>query len=191
MLSFRSYWRLHICHKSIFVINDLFCLSCSGRSVVRVSGDPTDSNSSATKYSGRTPGVYYPSPPPRPPPTPLPYHKWACQALQVIKSPFVRATNWLLETVPKYLPEILRPQADPDDAPTTSTNTSTNNNSSKPNSTSINMSGAGKKGATPPALHKVIMVGSGGVGKSALTLQFMYDEVRNQPPLLSEIGKHL
>ncbi|XP_013786886.1 ras-related protein Ral-a-like [Limulus polyphemus] len=27
-----------------------------------------------------------------------------------------------------------------------------------------------------PALHKVIMVGSGGVGKSALTLQFMYDE---------------
>lgn len=29
------------------------------------------------------------------------------------------------------------------------------------------------------ALHKVIMVGSGGVGKSALTLQFMYDEVRH------------
>jgi len=28
----------------------------------------------------------------------------------------------------------------------------------------------------PPCLHKVIMVGSGGVGKSALTLQFMYDE---------------
>lgn len=29
----------------------------------------------------------------------------------------------------------------------------------------------------PPAvIHKVIMVGSGGVGKSALTLQFMYDE---------------
>lgn len=27
------------------------------------------------------------------------------------------------------------------------------------------------------SLHKVIMVGSGGVGKSALTLQFMYDEV--------------
>ncbi|XP_065322882.1 ras-related protein Ral-A-like isoform X2 [Gordionus sp. m RMFG-2023] len=27
-----------------------------------------------------------------------------------------------------------------------------------------------------PPLHKVIMVGSGGVGKSALTLQFMYDE---------------
>jgi len=27
-----------------------------------------------------------------------------------------------------------------------------------------------------PSLHKVIMVGSGGVGKSALTLQFMYDE---------------
>jgi hypothetical protein len=26
------------------------------------------------------------------------------------------------------------------------------------------------------SLHKIIMVGSGGVGKSALTLQFMYDE---------------
>lgn len=33
-----------------------------------------------------------------------------------------------------------------------------------------------KKPTTQPALHKVIMVGSGGVGKSALTLQFMYDE---------------
>lgn len=27
-------------------------------------------------------------------------------------------------------------------------------------------------------LHKIIMVGSGGVGKSALTLQYMYKEVR-------------
>jgi len=34
-----------------------------------------------------------------------------------------------------------------------------------------------KNNASQPALHKVIMVGSGGVGKSALTLQFMYDEV--------------
>ncbi|KAG8239110.1 hypothetical protein J437_LFUL018368 [Ladona fulva] len=33
-----------------------------------------------------------------------------------------------------------------------------------------------KKPSPQPALHKVIMVGSGGVGKSALTLQFMYDE---------------
>lgn len=33
-----------------------------------------------------------------------------------------------------------------------------------------------KKPAVQPTLHKVIMVGSGGVGKSALTLQFMYDE---------------
>lgn len=31
-----------------------------------------------------------------------------------------------------------------------------------------------------PALYKVIMVGSGGVGKSALTLQFMYDEVSSK-----------
>lgn len=35
---------------------------------------------------------------------------------------------------------------------------------------------AGKKGGASQSLHKVIMVGSGGVGKSALTLQFMYDE---------------
>lgn len=33
-----------------------------------------------------------------------------------------------------------------------------------------------KKGTSSQSLHKVIMVGSGGVGKSALTLQFMYDE---------------
>jgi len=33
-----------------------------------------------------------------------------------------------------------------------------------------------KKAGSSPSLHKVIMVGSGGVGKSALTLQFMYDE---------------
>lgn len=33
-----------------------------------------------------------------------------------------------------------------------------------------------KKPGAQPTLHKVIMVGSGGVGKSALTLQFMYDE---------------
>jgi len=33
-----------------------------------------------------------------------------------------------------------------------------------------------KPKTTQQALHKVIMVGSGGVGKSALTLQFMYDE---------------
>ena len=33
-----------------------------------------------------------------------------------------------------------------------------------------------KKGGASSSLHKVIMVGSGGVGKSALTLQFMYDE---------------
>lgn len=35
---------------------------------------------------------------------------------------------------------------------------------------------SGKKNAASDSLHKVIMVGSGGVGKSALTLQFMYDE---------------
>jgi len=42
--------------------------------------------------------------------------------------------------------------------------------------TSRNMS-RGKERANDLPVHKVIMVGSGGVGKSALTLQFMYDEV--------------
>lgn len=40
------------------------------------------------------------------------------------------------------------------------------------------------KAQQPAVIHKVIMVGSGGVGKSALTLQFMYEEVR-WPPLES------
>ena len=44
--------------------------------------------------------------------------------------------------------------------------------------------GGDKHTAKQPPLHKVIMVGSGGVGKSALTLQFMYDEVR-EPHLRS------
>lgn len=34
----------------------------------------------------------------------------------------------------------------------------------------------GKKGKQDLPLHKVIMVGSGGVGKSALTLQYMYGD---------------
>ncbi|XP_056287082.1 ras-related protein ralB-B-like isoform X1 [Pseudoliparis swirei] len=38
------------------------------------------------------------------------------------------------------------------------------------------MASGKNKNQTSLALHKVIMVGSGGVGKSALTLQFMYDE---------------
>lgn len=37
-------------------------------------------------------------------------------------------------------------------------------------------------------IHKVIMVGSGGVGKSALTLQFMYDEVRNSELHVPSLG---
>ncbi|XP_057681375.1 ras-related protein ralB-B-like [Corythoichthys intestinalis] len=38
------------------------------------------------------------------------------------------------------------------------------------------MTSSKNKSQTSLVLHKVIMVGSGGVGKSALTLQFMYDE---------------
>ncbi|KAK2857147.1 hypothetical protein Q5P01_005882 [Channa striata] len=42
--------------------------------------------------------------------------------------------------------------------------------------TTGDMASSKNKNQTSLALHKVIMVGSGGVGKSALTLQFMYDE---------------
>nr|CAD2186971.1 unnamed protein product [Meloidogyne enterolobii]CAD2187739.1 unnamed protein product [Meloidogyne enterolobii] len=42
-------------------------------------------------------------------------------------------------------------------------------------STLTTMSTAGQ-GSNPVSVHKLIMVGSGGVGKSALTLQFLYDE---------------
>ncbi|RWS22416.1 ras-related protein Ral-a-like protein [Leptotrombidium deliense] len=41
-----------------------------------------------------------------------------------------------------------------------------------------------------PALLKIIMVGSGGVGKSALTLQFMYDEDTRER-LLNHISRDL
>lgn len=43
-------------------------------------------------------------------------------------------------------------------------------------STLSTMSSTGQ-GSNPVSVHKLIMVGSGGVGKSALTLQFLYDEV--------------
>ncbi|RWS18583.1 Ras-related protein Ral-a-like protein [Leptotrombidium deliense] len=40
-----------------------------------------------------------------------------------------------------------------------------------------NSSKVGNVPCPQPVLIKVIMVGSGGVGKSALTLQFMYNEI--------------
>lgn len=43
---------------------------------------------------------------------------------------------------------------------------------------------ASKKAPSQPVVHKVIMVGSGGVGKSALTLQFMYDEVTQRSSVI-------
>ena len=44
----------------------------------------------------------------------------------------------------------------------------------------------GKERANELPVHKVIMVGSGGVGKSALTLQFMYDEVSVSSSILQD-----
>ena len=50
-------------------------------------------NSPPTLYSGRTPGVYYPSQP-----DPPPYRKWAQQALEYVKAPLVKVKNWLCDT---------------------------------------------------------------------------------------------
>lgn len=47
------------------------------------------------------------------------------------------------------------------------------------------------KAQQPAVIHKVIMVGSGGVGKSALTLQFMYDEVSQYCCLVNMFGLNL
>ncbi|KAG7232045.1 hypothetical protein INR49_009953 [Caranx melampygus] len=48
------------------------------------------------------------------------------------------------------------------------------------------MASGKNKNQTSLVLHKVIMVGSGGVGKSALTLQFMYDELQEKVVLDGE-----
>ncbi|XP_005088932.1 ras-related protein Ral-A isoform X1 [Aplysia californica] len=48
--------------------------------------------------------------------------------------------------------------------------------SSTPSCFLLNTAMSKAKTQQPAVIHKVIMVGSGGVGKSALTLQFMYDE---------------
>lgn len=54
------------------------------------------------------------------------------------------------------------------------------------------MAASKSKNQSSLALHKVIMVGSGGVGKSALTLQFMYDEVSSfSSPSLKHKWIHL
>lgn len=49
--------------------------------------------------------------------------------------------------------------------------------STKPTDQNVEFDGNSIKKESVAPLLKVIMVGSGGVGKSALTLQFMYDEV--------------
>jgi len=48
----------------------------------------------------------------------------------------------------------------------------------------VEMSRPRSSQAISGVIHKVIMVGSGGVGKSALTLQYMYDEVSSYKYIL-------
>lgn len=48
--------------------------------------------------------------------------------------------------------------------------------SNQSGSTNVRSANPHSEDHTAPPIYKIIMVGSGGVGKSALTLQFMYDE---------------
>ncbi|XP_066979511.1 ras-related protein Ral-a isoform X2 [Macrobrachium rosenbergii] len=80
------------------------------------------------------------------------------------------ALRYPLDRAGEYLSGLTTTSAATPGGRASSTTTANNNSSS-----SAKMSAA-KKNPPAPALHKVIMVGSGGVGKSALTLQFMYDE---------------
>lgn len=112
---------------------------------------------------GRTPGVYYPA-------EPRPAH----QQKQDGSSSWKEAWNSLLERVVATLRQPIS-RAGQYLAGLSSSPNNNNTVDTTKNSAASKMSGA-KKNTPAPALHKVIMVGSGGVGKSALTLQFMYDE---------------
>ncbi|XP_069972148.1 ras-related protein Ral-a isoform X1 [Penaeus vannamei] len=142
---------------------------------------------------GRTPGVYYPAEPQRPKRqrqrAPQPNgpdrsgggstsRKDTCSRLAERVTSALQAP---LARVGRYLAALAPSSASSAQGASSSHNNNTLDASSRSATTKNNtkssgkMSGA-KKNPPAPALHKVIMVGAGGVGKSALTLQFMYDE---------------
>ncbi|KAK3885947.1 hypothetical protein Pcinc_009879 [Petrolisthes cinctipes] len=119
-------------------------------------------NRSSYSRDGRTPGVYYPA---DPQPPPRSHHSASTRTRKEAWSGLVTR---VVTSLRRPLPRVRRYLA-------LLTGSSTSAASTTVASNTTTMSGA-KKNPPAPALHKVIMVGSGGVGKSALTLQFMYDE---------------
>nr|XP_027229933.1 ras-related protein Ral-a-like isoform X2 [Penaeus vannamei] len=142
---------------------------------------------------GRTPGVYYPAEPQRPkrqrqrapqPNGPDRSGGGSTSRKDTCSRLVERVTSALagaLARVGRYLAALAPSSASSAQGASSSHNNNTLDASSRSATTKNNtkssgkMSGA-KKNPPAPALHKVIMVGAGGVGKSALTLQFMYDE---------------
>ncbi|XP_037803011.1 ras-related protein Rab-33B-like [Penaeus monodon] len=164
---------------------------------------------------GRTPGVYYPAEPQRPKRqrqrAPQPNgtdrsaggstsRKDTCSRLaervtSALQAPLARVGRYLAALAPSSASSgqgasSSRGNAHNNNTVDASSRSATTKNNTK---SSGKMSGA-KKNPPAPALHKVIMVGAGGVGKSALTLQFMYDEVSaggsasTSPALLGRLG---
>ncbi|CAL4060179.1 unnamed protein product, partial [Meganyctiphanes norvegica] len=136
----------------------------------------------ASSYSrdGRTPGVYYPAEP-RPLTRPRPedveqeskdtWRALAERVLATLQQPLHRARDYitaLAQQQPQDLNNLHHLSVLSQGSGATTTGKKSTSGGGK-------MAGT-KKNPPAPALHKVIMVGSGGVGKSALTLQFMYDE---------------
>ncbi|KAG0730300.1 Ras-related protein Ral-a [Chionoecetes opilio] len=119
----------------------------------RITIQDTEQRGISCSYSkdGRTPGVYYPSDPCVPVQQRSSRKEAWRGVVTALHQPVSRARSCLARLASRVAPP-----------PTAATKNPA-------------MSGA-KKNPPAPALHKVIMVGSGGVGKSALTLQFMYDE---------------
>ncbi|XP_042863032.1 ras-related protein Ral-a-like [Penaeus japonicus] len=151
---------------------------------------------------GRTPGVYYPAEPQRPKrqrqrtqqqangtsrsASSSTSRKDTCSRLvervtSALQAPLARVGRYLVALAPSASSSgqggsssssSTRGNAQNNNTLDASSRSATTKNTTK---SSGKMSGA-KKNPPAPALHKVIMVGAGGVGKSALTLQFMYDE---------------
>ncbi len=102
-------------------------------------------------------------------------------------SQVLRLWFWLRKTIiDRLIVLCCGDNADRDNSPSTlqqtsssASNTTTAVTMNSSSSAAAKRSSASGGGGSAPAntVHKVIMVGSGGVGKSALTLQFMYDEV--------------
>jgi Ras-related protein Ral-A len=97
------------------------------------------------------------------------------RCLSGCRSQVLRFWIWLRKTI---IDRLLRCCFDDDDSTATdrSTNEPQQQQQPSPMNSSSNATAKRSLASAANTVHKVIMVGSGGVGKSALTLQFMYDE---------------